>query len=370
LSRPFAVIAGGGTGGHIQPALAVASELVERGHPPSSLLFVGSRRGLEARLVPEAGYPLVLLPGRGIPRRLSLTSLVSAAGLALAAARAIVLLASRRPSVVLSVGGYASLPCALAAVVLRIPLVVTEQNARAGSANRLVARFARASAVAFPGTGLPREVVTGNPVRPEIAGADRSAEGRRKARAELDLPEDRLVLAVMSGSLGARSVNRATLGLVERWASRLDLSVHHAVGSRDWPEISAALPSPPGLFYRAVEYEDRMPLVLEAADLFLGRAGGTTVAELAAVGVASVLVPLPIAPGDHQTANGRALERQGAAVLVPDAECSADRLAAIIEPLLADPGRLENMGEAARRVGGPGAAGRVADLVERHGARR
>jgi UDP-N-acetylglucosamine--N-acetylmuramyl-(pentapeptide) pyrophosphoryl-undecaprenol N-acetylglucosamine transferase len=363
-----AVVAGGGTAGHVLPALAVARALVDRGHEPASLHFVGSQRGLEARLVPQAGLPLTLLPGRGIARRLTLDNVGAAAGLAQGVGRALRLLRRLRPAVVLSVGGYASVPCAAAAVLLRVPLVLHEQNAVPGLANRLVGRFARASAVAFEGTALPRAVVTGNPVRPEVLAVDRSPAGRAAARAELGLPAEGVVIAAAGGSLGSRRINEAMLGLVARWAARPGLAVRHAVGSRDWPEVSERLPRPEpgGLVYQPVEYEERMALLLAAADVMVGRAGGTTVAELVVVGLPSVLVPLPIAPGDHQTANGMALARVGAAAVVPDAEFTADRLAAELEPLLADPARLDAMGAAARTLARPDAAQRVAALMEEH----
>jgi len=363
VNPPLVVVAGGGTGGHVVPALAVAQALVERGHPPESIHFVGSARGMEARLVPAAGFPITLLPGRGIPRRLNLTALAAALSLVVAAARAILLLGRRRPGVVLAVGGYASLPCALAAVILRVPLVLQEQNYTPGSSNRLVGRFARAAAVAFPGTDLPRAVVTGRPVPAEIEAVDRSPAGRRLARRDLGLPETGLVIGVTGGSLGALSVNRAVVDLAGRWADRSGLAIYHVIGSRDF--VGLARPRPGGLVYLPVEYESRMPLLLSAADVMIGRSGGW-VAELAAAGVPAVLVPLPNAPGDHQTGNARAMEKAGAAVMLADADCTGAALGTTLEPLLSDPDRLEAMAAAARSLGRPGAAGRVADLVEAH----
>lgn len=364
----WALVAGGGTAGHVLPAVAIARALVARGRPPERIRFVGSSRGLEARLVPEAGFAVTLLPGRGIARRLTPDNLGAVAGLVRALGKAFLLLARKRPAVVVSVGGYASVPCAAAAVVLRVPVVLHEQNAVPGLANRLAGRFAKASAVSFEGTALPRAVVTGNPVRPEVVAVDRSPAGRGAARAALGLPADAVVVGVFGGSLGARRVNQATFGLVEAWASRGDVAVRHAVGARDWAAESDRLPKPPpgGLLYQPVEYEAQMPLVYAAVDVVVARAGGTTVAELAAAGVPAVLVPLPGAPNDHQTANGMALVRAGAAMLVPDGELTAERLAAELEPLLANPARLAAMGEAVRRTAHPDAADRVADLVERH----
>jgi len=370
----WAIVAGGGTAGHVLPGLAVARELVRRGRDASSILFVGAERGIESRLVPEAGFEVELLPGRGIERRLSVQNVVALWGLATALWRAVRLVHRRRPAVVVALGGFASAACALAALLWRVPLVVAEQNARAGAANRLVARLARACAVPFDETDLPKAVVTGNPVRDEVlaVAADRDVLA---ARSELGLPEDRTVVVVFAGSLGSRRINEAVYGAVGRWAHRDDLAIHHVIGTRDWEDRPAvardldearAGPDGPavGLVYQPIRYQDRMDLVLGAADLAVCRAGGTTVAELAVVGVPAVLVPLPIATRDHQTANAGPLVRSGAAVLIPDGELDVDRLVAEVEALVGDPSRLAEMAVAARGLGRPDAAGAVADLVE------
>lgn len=365
----WAVIAGGGTAGHVLPALAVGRALVSRGRPASAVHFVGSARGIEARLVPAAGFEVTLLPGRGIARRLTLANAGAVTGIARAALRAVALLARRRPRVVLVVGGYASVPCALAAAALRVPMVVHEQNAVPGLANRMAARFARASATSFDGTDLPRAVTTGNPVRPEVLAVDRSAQGRAAAREALGVPPERMLLAVFGGSLGARRINQAARGAAEIWASRPDLTVYHVVGSRDWAGFTAPAPGRDpegGIVYRAVEYEERMPLLLAAADVAVCRAGGTSVAELAAVGLPAVFVPLPIAPHDHQTANASALVGAGAAMLVADDELTPERLVAAVGPLLDDPGRRQAMEVAGRALARPDAAEQVAMLMERH----
>jgi undecaprenyldiphospho-muramoylpentapeptide beta-N-acetylglucosaminyltransferase len=384
----FAVIAGGGTAGHVWPGLAVGRALVAAGHRQTSIHFVGSRLGIEAQLVPEAGFGLTLLPGRGIERRLSKTSVAAAWGLTRAVGQGITLVRARRPAAVLALGGYASVPCGMAAALLRIPLVLHEQNAVPGAANRLLARFARAAAVSFPDTGLPRARLTGNPVRPEVLAVDRGRD-RKAARQALGLPTDRFVVAVSGGSLGARRINTAVLAAVPKWSARTDLAVYHVVGRRDWPLVAGqpvqpvlgaetgqkrAVSAPRtevggALVYRSVEYEAHMELVLAAADLAVCRSGATTVAELAAVGLPSVLVPLPAAPGDHQTANARSLERAGAAVLVADADLDGDRLVAVVEDLLADRGRLESMSANALTCARRDAAERVAALVEEHARR-
>ncbi|MGI8810647.1 MAG: UDP-N-acetylglucosamine--N-acetylmuramyl-(pentapeptide) pyrophosphoryl-undecaprenol N-acetylglucosamine transferase [Acidimicrobiales bacterium] len=366
MTATWAVIAGGGTAGHVVPGLAVARALVARGHAPESIHWVGGQRGTEGAMVTEAGFGVTLLPGRGIQRRLTAENLGAAWGLTRAGAQALAIVRSRRPAVVLAMGGWASVSCAMAAVAQGVPVVVAEQNAVPGAANRLVGRFAKAASVPFPGTPLPRAVVTGNPVRAEILGVDRSRAGRAAARAALGLPEGAKVLAVFGGSLGALRLNNAVLGALEAWTGRSDLAVRHVVGERDWSMVTGRSAAGGGLFYQPVRYDDRRELSLAAADLAVSRAGGNTVAELAAVGLASVLVPLPGAPGDHQAANARHLSDAGAAVLVADAEMSADRLVREVDALLGDPSRLEAMEAAASRAARRDAAEAVAALVEAH----
>ena len=363
-SKPRFLLAGGGTAGHTVPAIAVGRALVAAGVDPASIMFVGARRGSEGRLVPAAGFAITLLPGRGIQRRLTPANVGAVLGLAVGFVRALGLVARSRPRAVLSVGGYAGVPVALAAALVRRPLVVAEANAVPGAANRLAARFARAAAVSFPGTPLPRATLTGNPVRAEVLAIDLSPAGRAAARAALGLPSGRVVIGVSGGSLGARKLNEAVRELAERWSERTDVAVHHAVGRRDWSSFSA--PATTGMHYRPVEYEDRMDLVLAAADLWVGRAGGSTCAELGVAGVPAVLVPLPGAPGDHQTANARAMAEAGAVVVLPDAECTGQRLAEILGPLVADADRREAMASAARTTGHPDAAERVAALLLEH----
>ena len=365
--RVWALVAGGGTAGHVLPGVAVAKELVAQGHDPSEIHFVGAERGIERTLVPDAGFGITLLPGRGIQRKLTLDNVGAVLGLVRAMFQAVGLVRRTRPSVVLAVGGFASAAVAVAAVLWRVPLVVADQNARAGAANRLVARFAKACAVPFPETDLPRTVVTGNPVRDEVLAVGAHRE-QAAARAGLGVPEGRTLVVEFAGSLGSRRLNDATFECARRWAGRDDLAIYHVVGGRDWdddrvPAELTALPADgSGLWYRAVRYEDRMDRVLAAADLAVCRSGGTTVAELAVVGVPSVLVPLPIATRDHQRFNAGPLVAAGAAVLVDDAEFDGDRMEAEVLPLL-EAGRLAQMSAAAKSLGRPDAAAAVAALV-------
>jgi len=373
----YALVAGGGTAGHLQPAIAIAEALVDLGHDRSTIEFVGSERGQDASTLAGRGFPVTLLPGRGIVRSLAPRVLVanarSAYELLVAAVRAISVVGTARPRVVVAVGGYASLAGSIGAVVHRVPLVLVNVDAVPGAANRVLGRFAAASAVGWEGNPLPRAVVTGTPVRPAISAVVRTPEARQAARAELGMATDRQVVVVFGGSLGARQINRAVDGLVERWRGRQDLVIYHIVGRRDWgaysddgavDRIDRTGPAGGGLDLVRVAYEERMPLVYAAADLVVSRAGAMTVAELAVAGVPSVLVPLPGAPGDHQTENARVLERVGAAVLLPDPACTPTGLAGAVEELLLDPDHLEEMGRAARSIGRPDAAAAGARVVE------
>jgi undecaprenyldiphospho-muramoylpentapeptide beta-N-acetylglucosaminyltransferase len=384
--RRGTVIAGGGTGGHVVPSLQIARALVAQGSSPDSIELYGSRRGQEAKVWPPLEFPVTLLPGRGIRRSLKPDALWANAGavlgLAWACLRALCSFGRRRPRVVVVVGGYAGFPAGVAAVLTRTPLVLVNTDAVPGAVNALLGRFATANAVAFPGTDLPRAHVTGTPVRPELGRLDRSVSGQRAARNELGLPEDRQTVAAVGGSLGALRINRAVSELAHAWPAGKGRSLYHVTGRRDYEQFApseasgaseASEPSEPGawsessdLFYKVVPFEDRLPTVFGAADVCVSRAGAMTVAELLVAGLPAILVPLPGAPRDHQTRNAQAMVNAGAAVMIPDAECSRARLDAELTALLADEARLRSMGEAARALAHPDAAARVAELVDAH----
>lgn len=379
FSRPTGpvLIAGGGTAGHTNPGIAVAQSLVELGLGVDDVHFVGGSRGNEGELVPAAGFSIDLLPGRGLQRRLSpgavAANLGAVLGLLRALVRGLTIVARRRPRAVLCLGGYAAFPASAAAVLLRVPLVVTEQNARASAVNRLFGRVATANAIPFPGTDLPDGVLTGNPIRAAIvesvSGRDRVAAREAIFGDELGIEptgERPTVVAVWAGSLGATRINAATNELAERWSDREDLVLYHVVGRRDWDEHGGPRPDQ-AMPYLRVPYEQNMADLLVAADLAVCRAGASTVCELAVAGLPAVLVPLPHAPRDHQRANTRELEEAGAAIVIDDATVDGARLAELLEPLVA-PGpeaaeRRAGMAEAARSVARPEAAADVAELV-------
>ncbi len=331
---------------------------------PTPCASSARQRGLEATAVPAAGFAIELLPGRGLLRsarpRAIAQNLRTMWDTAVAVGRAVRLVRRLRPKVVVGVGGYASLPALVAARLVGIPTVVHEADAHPGLANRIAVRLGARPAVSLPGTALAGAVVTGNPIRPAIAAVRRA-------------PVTPPLVAVVGGSLGARSVNRATLDLYDRWRDRADVTIHHVAGARDYEECRTRLADlrRPGdaLAYRLVPFEEHMEVIYAEAMVMVSRAGGMT-AELTAVGMPAVLVPLPGAPGDHQTANARALATAGAAVLVPDAQLDGARLDRELQSLLDDPERVTAMGVAARTLGRPDATARFADLVEEVGGAR
>jgi UDP-N-acetylglucosamine--N-acetylmuramyl-(pentapeptide) pyrophosphoryl-undecaprenol N-acetylglucosamine transferase len=361
VSVTFALVTGGGTGGHVYPALALADELVRRGHSRDTIRFVGSQRGPEVTAVPGAGYAIDLLPGRGFDRARTFSALArnvrTAWDTVVAFARALSIVRRTRPAVVVGVGGYASLPALVAGRLLRIPAVIHEADAHPGLANRIAVRLGARPAVSLPDTPLRGAVVTGNPVRPEIISVERA-------------PREPPMVAVVGGSLGARRINTATLELYGLWRHRGDVVIHHVTGARGYEECRQRLSSMQAtgdtLDYRLIRYEDHMDTLYANATVMLCRSGGMT-AELAVVGMPSILVPLPGAPGDHQTRNAEVFARADAAVIVPDRELDGTRLAHELDVLLGDPSRLRSMEKAAHSLGRTDATARFADLVEEVG---
>jgi undecaprenyldiphospho-muramoylpentapeptide beta-N-acetylglucosaminyltransferase len=351
----FAIIAGGGTGGHVSPAIALGQELARRGHPRSSITFAGARGRLEADAVPEAGFEIHLLPVRGLRFRPTienvrvlwdaLRSLVTAFGI----------VRRLHPRVVVGVGGYASLPCVVAARLLRIPTVVHEQNAAPGLANRMAVRLGARAAVSLPDTPLRHAVLTGNPVRRELVDLHRTRE------------EPPLVV-VVGGSLGAGTLNDTALGLYDLWRHRSDIAVYHVAGGRNFDDCGrrlAGLRRPDdALHYELVGYEHHLDRVYARASIVVSRAGASTVAELAVAGLPAILVPLPGAPSDHQTHNAQSLADAGAAVMVTDDECDAARVDQLVREVVDDHAVLDRMARRARSLARPDAAARLADLVE------
>ncbi|GAA1911940.1 undecaprenyldiphospho-muramoylpentapeptide beta-N-acetylglucosaminyltransferase [Nocardioides lentus] len=339
------LLAGGGTAGHTSPLLATADALV-RLDPAVVVTCVGTARGLETRVVPAAGYPLELIPPVPLPRSLSTELVKVPARLRGAVREARAVLDRVDPHVVVGYGGYVSLPVYLAARRRGTPVVVHEQNAVPGLANKVGARRAARVAVSFPDTPLPRAELVGLPIRRLVSTLDRAAL-RAEARAHLGLDPDRPTLLVTGGSQGARRLNTAVTGAAAALAEA-GVQVLHVVGPKNVQDVTAparAAGEPP---YVVLGYVDRMDLAYAAADLVVCRAGASSVTEAAAVGLPAVFVPLPIGNGEQEH-NARAVVDDGGALLLGDAAMGPEWVAAEVPALLTDPARLAAMGAAAGR---------------------
>lgn len=358
--RAVAVVTGGGTAGHVLPALAVAEALVAAGRSPEEVHYVGSTRGIETRLLPETPFPHHFFDVVGFQRSLSRRNLGFVPKMVASTVGARRLLRTIRPRVVVSVGGYASMPAVFAARVLRVPVVVVSYDRFPGRASSLAARRAAACAVAFADSPLPRAQVTGAPLRRAVLEVDRETD-RDAARRELGIDPDRFFVAVMGGSQGSGVLNAAVHELVVSHRDDRGLAVRHVTGDRFADTADEPLDGSDGLRYDPVGYEDHMPMVYAAADLLIGRGGASTVHEVAATGIPSVLVPWAGAAEDHQTANVRWLSDQGAAVHLPEGDVG--RLVAVVDRFRADPAALANLGRAAHRLGEVHRSGALADLV-------
>jgi UDP-N-acetylglucosamine--N-acetylmuramyl-(pentapeptide) pyrophosphoryl-undecaprenol N-acetylglucosamine transferase len=359
------VVGTGGTAGHVFPAVAVAERLRDR--VGADVTFLGRDRGLEARLVPAAGFPLETVEAVPFSRKVSLTT-IRAPFAALAAShrcRGIV----RGADAVLGMGGYVSVPVALAARRERVPLVLHEQNAIPGLANRLAARWSRVVGISFESSRdrFPRRirtVVTGNPVRSSVLRVRKDRETlRAEALGILDLEAGRRTVLVFGGSQGARKLNGAAVEACRLLSSRGDLQVVLLTGQAHHDQVREVSLGSGDLLVRSLPFLDRMELAYAAADLVVGRAGATTVAEVTTCGLPAVLVPYPHATAHHQDANAAAVAVAGGAVVVADADLDGEILARRVTELLDEPERLAGMAAGAAGFARPGAADALADLT-------
>ncbi|WP_067474471.1 undecaprenyldiphospho-muramoylpentapeptide beta-N-acetylglucosaminyltransferase [Nocardia amamiensis] len=361
------IVAGGGTAGHIEPALAVADAL-RRLDDSIRVTALGTERGLETRLIPGRGYPLELIPPVPLPRKptTDLLRLPGRVRASVAATRAVI--DAVDADVIIGFGGYVALPAYLAAGagVLRrrraVPVVVHEANAKAGIANKVGARRAARVLAAVPDSGLPNAQVVGIPVRESITGLDRAAL-RAEARAHFGLPAEGPVLLVFGGSQGARTLNEAVSAAAPQLAAA-GISVLHAHGPKNTLELGAAGASgPDDARYVAVPYLSRMDLAYAAADAVVCRSGAMTVAEVSAVGLPAFYVPLPHGNGEQEL-NARPVVGQGGGRIVADSELTPKYVIDEVIPLLMDPARLIEMGRAAAGAGHRDAADEVARIAK------
>jgi UDP-N-acetylglucosamine--N-acetylmuramyl-(pentapeptide) pyrophosphoryl-undecaprenol N-acetylglucosamine transferase len=353
-----ALIAAGGTGGHIYPGIAVAREILRR-EPESEIRFVGTARGLENKLVPQAGFELSLIDSAGLK---NVSAAARARGLfvlpkSMLSARA--LIKSFRPDIVIGAGGYVSGPVLLSAALRRLPTLVMESNALPGWTNRVLARFVDRAAVSFD-AALPyfkgKAVVTGNPVRREFF----EIPARQHDPGQFSI-------LVFGGSQGAHAINEAMIAALPSLAGLKDVvRITHQTGENDF-EIARAAYLDAGWSERArvTKYIDNMVAAFAAADLVVSRAGATTTAELIAAGKASMMVPFPFAADDHQRKNAEALELAGAGRMILQQDLSGERLGQEIAKLAREPERIAEMEQAARNLARGDAAAAVVDLIEK-----
>jgi len=355
------VIAGGGTSGHINPALAIADQ-IRIDHPDAEIRFVGTARGLESQLVPKAGYDFIPIRARGLPTRINKAFFAAVADFFAGRAQSRRLLQDFRPDAVVGTGGYVCSPLVAAAASLDIPVLLHEQNAFPGRSNRLLAHRSSVVCISMPGaeryfrTKAPI-VLTGNPVRPLFFQLDQDA-----ARSHLGWTREKRILLATGGSLGAQRINETILGLkdepvFQKLLQDQAVEIHLACGQQHVAAVSAAAT---GLSWLKVyDYLHEMPQYLAGADLVLGRAGAMTCAELAALGKPSILVPYPYAAGDHQTANAKVHEQSGAAIRVANSDLNAAWLAHQLETLFNQPDLLAQMGRQAQLLAMPDAAAKI-----------
>jgi len=345
------VVAGGGTAGHIEPALNVADALIER-HPDVKIVALGTERGLETTLVPARGYELVLIPAVPLPRKINRDLITLPKRLKSAVAQCREVLGDA--DVLVGFGGYVALPAYLAARG-RVPIVIHEANARPGLANRVGARFAAAVAETVAGS-MKHGMLTGIPLRSSIQNFDRNslATGARK---HFDIPQEAVVVLVFGGSQGAVKLN--TVMEQCRQAGTFEgVHVIHAVGMKN------ELPIESSPTYHAVHYLDQMNLAYAAADFVIGRSGAMTVAELTAVGLPACYVPLPIGNGE-QKLNAEHVVKAGGAILVSDAEFTAQYVAEVVMPIVTDKSKLAKMAQVSAGFGHRDASSRIVDIIDR-----
>lgn len=355
------MIAGGGTGGHIYPAIAIAREYLGR-DAARRVVFVGTAKGLEKQIVPKAGFPLELIDVGGLKGKGGLDLVRNVLRVPRGLVQAFSLVGKHRPSVVLGVGGYSSGPVLLAARLRGVPTIIHEANSFPGLANRSVARFATTVAIAFEEAaarlGRKDAVVTGNPIRQEFFDAGNVPSAAR--------PAARRRLLIFGGSQGSRILNDTmTAALLFLARMKETLEIVHQTGPNELEKVKAAYRQSAFASARVVPYLDPIVDEMAAADLIVCRAGAMTIGELAAVGRAAVLVPFAAATNNHQELNARVVERAGGAIVITEAELSPEKLAAVLSEIVGNPDRIGAMGAASKALALPGATKTIVDLIEK-----
>lgn len=352
------MIAGGGTGGHIYPAIAVAQEFVRR-NPSRKVVFVGTKYGLEKNIVPKAGFPLEFISVGGLKGKGGLDLIKNFVLLPIGFVQALVVVTRHRPTVVLGVGGYSSGPVLLAARLIGYPTAIHEQNAFPGVANRVAAPLVTAVAVAFKEAALRLKrkdaVITGNPVRSEFFKVDRQPGTGNRQR-----------ILIFGGSQGSHLLNETMIdALLFLYQMKDVIEIVHQTGPKEVEQVRTAYKMSAFPEARVVAYLDPIVSEIAAADLVVSRAGAMTIGELAAAGRAAILIPFAAATNNHQELNARVVERAGGAVVITESQLTPERLATAISDVLRNPQKVLQMGAAARTLAAPDATKKIVDLLEK-----
>lgn len=363
------IISGGGTGGHIYPAITIARE-ISKLTEHCEILFVGTKQGLEADIIPKEGFDFTTIEVCGLERKLSWKNVQTLFNTAGGVWKSIRIVKAFKPDVVIGTGGYVCGPVLLAASLLKIPSMIQEQNVIPGITNKILARFVDKIAIGYQEARgyfteyKPEQIVfTGNPIRPEVMSAT-----REEGQAALGLSSARLTLLVVGGSRGARSINNAMLGVHKHFSGNKRIQILHVTGQNEYNSIvgnnkqaGIDISSDGNIIIKPYLYN--MPLALAAADLAIFRAGAVGLAELTARGIPAILVPYPYAAENHQEFNAQALEKQGAACVIADKELSSTIVIDTIERLLDNPEALADMAKKSKELGRPQAAETIARLA-------
>lgn len=359
------IVTGGGTGGHIYPALAIAKGM-QSADPQTEILYVGTDTGMEAKLVPESGLEFFSVPGQGLPRKISIETLKVGAKSVKALWETKQILKKFKPDLVVGTGGYVSGPVVLTAALFGIPTLLHEQNALPGVTNKILAKFVRKVMVTFPDSiarfgNQKKLVMTGLPVRSEIGQVSREEGAKRLA-----LDPKRSTLLITGGSRGARSINQAMVKVLKELSSRPEIQVVWATGNATYEETLKGLEAA-GIQWKrdnwkVLEYLKDMPAALACADLWIGRAGAASLAELMVAGKPSILIPYPYAAENHQEYNARALERAGAARVILDKDLNGKTLWQTIQEVMGQTGQLQAMAAKSRELGEPDALDKIVNI--------
>lgn len=356
------IVSGGGTGGHIYPALTLI-DAIKNKRPDAQFLYVGTEKGLEADIVPKAGINFVALKMEGgLERHFTLENIFRAADAVWSIKRASDIVKNFKPSAVVGTGGYVCGPILLAASLLKVPTLIQEQNAVAGVTNKILSKFVDKIAVgtrdALKNFPPDKTTYTGNPIRKEVLAAKKS-DGLR----EFNFTDDKPIVLISGGSRGARSINNAMIDVLKSAAEKNSAQFLHVTGKGEFDSVMEKLSDLDAPNIKIVPYLYNMPTAMAMADLAIFRAGATGLAELTARGVPAILIPYPFAAENHQEFNARSLVDAGAARMILNKDLTAEILSATLDELLASPEKLKSMAQASLSLGKPNAADEIADLI-------